>query len=64
MLSPLKSILKCSMMIKIYLFEDFILMQDGQIHVYTHVHIQTITCANTHMHTEHTSEKPTTSCSQ
>lgn len=60
MLSPLKSIFKCSMIIKINLFEDFTLMQGGQIHICAHVHMEILTCVSTHTHTKHTSAKPTT----
>lgn len=52
------------MVIKINLFEDLILMQGRQVHIYTHVHMQTFTCGKTHMHTEHTSANSTTFYSQ
>lgn len=50
-LSPLKSILKCSVVIKISLFEYLFLMQSGQIDIYTHVHMQTFPCIHTHTST-------------
>lgn len=49
-LSPLKSILKCSVIIKISLFEYLFLMQSGQIDICTHVHMQTFPRIHTHTH--------------
>lgn len=40
MLSPLKCILKCSVIIKISLFGYLILMQGGQTDICTHIHMQ------------------------